>query len=58
MIELPTVEIRNGEIIFHNLLRSNGTEKVIMTKAEALLYYIELYKFIINELPATEVKSK
>lgn len=45
-IQAPVVEVKQDKIIFHNLRRADGTQKVTMTVAEAALYYIELYKFI------------
>lgn len=49
-VELPTVKINQDKITFYNLLRSNGTTKVTMDRAEAALYYIELHKFLTDEL--------
>lgn len=49
-IQAPAVEIRQDRIIFHNLRRADGTQKVTMSVEEAVLYYIELQKFIEEPL--------
>ncbi len=48
-IQAPVVEIKQDQIIFHNLRRADGTQKVVMSVSEAALYYIELHKFIISK---------
>lgn len=48
-IQAPAVEIRQDKIIFHNLRRADGTQKLSMSVEEAVLYYIELHKFIISK---------
>lgn len=49
-IELPHVEIKENKILIYNFQRKgNSCPAVIMGKAEASLYYIELYKFLTDE---------
>lgn len=49
-IELPCIEIKEDKILIYNFQRKgNSCPAVIMNKAEASLYYIELHKFLTNE---------
>jgi len=49
-IELPCVEIKENKILIYNFQRiGNSCPAVVMNRAEASLYYIELHKFLTNE---------
>ncbi len=49
-IELPVVEVKEDKILIYNFQRKgNSCPAVIMNRAEASLYYIELHKFLTHE---------
>lgn len=53
-IELPVVEVKEDKILIYNFQRKgNSCPAVIMNRAEASLYYIELHKFLTDELNTT-----
>lgn len=53
-IELPVIEIKEDKILIYNFQRKgNSCPAVIMNRAEASLYYIELHKFLTDELNTT-----
>ena len=57
-VELPTVEIRNNKIYFWNLQRKGSSSPaLVLDRAEASLYYIELHKFLENELNTTTTSN-
>lgn len=53
-IELPVTEIVNNKLRFYNLQRKGSSSPCVeFDKAEAALYYIELHKFLTDELNRT-----
>ena len=53
-VELPTVTIKHGRIYFWNLQRKGSSSPaLVLDRAEASLYYIELHKFLTDELNTT-----
>jgi len=49
-IELPTVTIKHNRIYFWNLQRKGSSNPaLVLDRAEATLYYIELHKFLTND---------
>lgn len=57
-VELPTVEIRNNKIYFWNLQRKGSSSPaLVLDRAEASLYYIELHNFLLDELNTTDTTN-
>lgn len=50
-IELPAIQVKENKILIYNFLRKGSSVPyVAMSRAEASLYYIELHKFLTDEL--------